>query len=111
MLKALHEDGYTVTAYERRDRVGGLWAYTENTAYTTALQSMLARIWNLSSTIPNHPSFGRNMNDSEHLPILGPPSQLLGLTLASSPAASRTIPSRTVSQPFSLNMHITINTD
>ncbi|KAM7203590.1 dimethylaniline monooxygenase 2 [Naviculisporaceae sp. PSN 640] len=44
MLKALREDGYNVTAYERRDRVGGLWAYTENTSYTTALQSTRANI-------------------------------------------------------------------
>ncbi|KAK3942658.1 flavin-containing monooxygenase 9 [Diplogelasinospora grovesii] len=37
MLKQLREDGFKVTLYERRNRVGGLWAYTENPAYTTAL--------------------------------------------------------------------------
>ncbi|KAK0615600.1 putative dimethylaniline monooxygenase [Bombardia bombarda] len=37
MLKTLREDGFSVTAYERRDRVGGLWAYSDNPAYTTTL--------------------------------------------------------------------------
>ena len=37
MLKTLREDGFDVTLYERRSQVGGLWAYTENPAYTTAL--------------------------------------------------------------------------
>jgi len=33
------EDGYNVTAYERRDKVGGLRAYMDNTCHTAALQS------------------------------------------------------------------------
>lgn len=37
MLKTLREDGFAVTLYERRSHVGGLWAYTENPTYTTAL--------------------------------------------------------------------------
>jgi len=41
MLKALRGDGFSVTLYERRHRVGGLWAYSENPAHTTALPGML----------------------------------------------------------------------
>lgn len=40
ILKTLTEDGFQVTLYERRSQVGGLWAYTENPAWTTALKSM-----------------------------------------------------------------------
>jgi len=39
MLKALREDGFSVTVFERRSRVGGLWAYSDDTTYTTALPS------------------------------------------------------------------------
>jgi hypothetical protein len=41
MLKTLREDGFKVTCYERRKQVGGLWAYTEDTAMTSALPSTL----------------------------------------------------------------------
>ena len=37
MLKTLREDGFKVTCYERRQQVGGLWAYTEDTSMTSAL--------------------------------------------------------------------------
>lgn len=37
MLKALRENGFKVTCYERRKQVGGLWAYTEDPSMTTAL--------------------------------------------------------------------------
>lgn len=38
-LKTLREDGYKVTSYERRERVGGLWAYTDDPSMTSALKS------------------------------------------------------------------------
>jgi dimethylaniline monooxygenase (N-oxide forming) len=38
-LKTLREDGFKVTGFERRERVGGLWAYTEDTSMTSALKS------------------------------------------------------------------------
>lgn len=44
MLKQLREDGFKVTGLERRDRVGGLWAYSGDTSYTTALPRTLANI-------------------------------------------------------------------
>jgi cation diffusion facilitator CzcD-associated flavoprotein CzcO len=39
MLKQLREDDFAVTLFERRSRVGGLWAYSEDKAYTSALPS------------------------------------------------------------------------
>jgi dimethylaniline monooxygenase (N-oxide forming) len=38
-LKTLREDGFKVTGFEQRERVGGLWAYTDDTSMTSALQS------------------------------------------------------------------------
>ena len=40
MLKTLRDDGFAVTLFERRSRVGGLWAYSEDPSHTTALPSM-----------------------------------------------------------------------
>jgi dimethylaniline monooxygenase (N-oxide forming) len=44
MLKQLRDDGFAVTGFERRDRVGGLWAYSDNSSYTTALPRTIANI-------------------------------------------------------------------
>lgn len=44
MLKTLREDGFKVTCYERRQRVGGLWAYTDDPSMTSALPSTRALI-------------------------------------------------------------------
>lgn len=44
MLKQLREDGFRVTGFERRDKVGGLWAYSDDTSYTTALPRTMANI-------------------------------------------------------------------
>ena len=41
MLKALREAGFSVTLYERRGSVGGLWAYSENPLHTTALPGII----------------------------------------------------------------------
>jgi dimethylaniline monooxygenase (N-oxide forming) len=38
MLKQLLEDGFDVTLFERRDKVGGLWAYDADHGWTTALK-------------------------------------------------------------------------
>lgn len=59
MLKTLKEDGFSATLYERRSQVGGLWAYTENTAWTTALKCKFHRrnvrfvTWNFSTNQNN----------------------------------------------------------
>jgi hypothetical protein len=39
MLKQLREDGFAAALFERRSRVGGLWAYSEDKQNTTALPS------------------------------------------------------------------------
>lgn len=44
MLKTLREDGFSVTCYERRKQVGGLWAYTDDPSMTSALPSTRALI-------------------------------------------------------------------
>ncbi|EON99272.1 putative flavin containing monooxygenase 9 protein [Phaeoacremonium minimum UCRPA7] len=44
MTKTLKEDGYDVTLYERRSKVGGLWAYSDDTAHTIALPRTRANI-------------------------------------------------------------------
>lgn len=44
MLKQLRDDGFAVSGFERRDKVGGLWAYSDNTSYTTALPRTMANI-------------------------------------------------------------------
>ncbi len=37
MFKTLREDGFAVTLFERRYKVGGVWAYSEDLTHTTAL--------------------------------------------------------------------------
>lgn len=44
MLKMLREDGFNVTLYERRSRVGGLLAYSENHHTPPGLQLRLPLI-------------------------------------------------------------------
>ncbi|KAJ5885164.1 dimethylaniline monooxygenase [Penicillium taxi] len=44
MLKTLTENGFAVTLYERRSQVGGIWAYTKNPSWTTALKSTQANV-------------------------------------------------------------------
>ncbi|KAI0601207.1 flavin-containing monooxygenase 9 [Biscogniauxia sp. FL1348] len=44
MLKTLREDGFRATLYERRNQVGGLWAYSEDPTMTSALRITTANI-------------------------------------------------------------------
>lgn len=43
ILKSLREDGFTLTLYKLRSRVGGLWAYTEGTNYDCTRQYVPSR--------------------------------------------------------------------
>jgi NADPH-dependent 2,4-dienoyl-CoA reductase/sulfur reductase-like enzyme len=36
-LKNLREEGFSVTVFERRDSIGGVWAYTDDVDMTTTL--------------------------------------------------------------------------
>lgn len=49
MLKQLLEDGFSATGFERRGRVGGLWAYSEDPSHTTALPSELLCVFMITS--------------------------------------------------------------
>jgi dimethylaniline monooxygenase (N-oxide forming) len=55
MLKQLREDGFKVTGLERRHRVGGLWAYSGDTSYTTALPRTLANISKFTCGLSDFP--------------------------------------------------------
>jgi dimethylaniline monooxygenase (N-oxide forming) len=43
MLKTLREDGFSVTLFERRNQVGGLWSYSDDTTMTSILSSRQAK--------------------------------------------------------------------
>ncbi|KAF2733991.1 putative dimethylaniline monooxygenase [Polyplosphaeria fusca] len=55
MLKALREDGFKVTCFERRQQVGGLWAYTPDPSMTTALPSTTALISKYTCGMSDYP--------------------------------------------------------
>ncbi|KAK0616773.1 flavin monooxygenase-like protein [Immersiella caudata] len=55
MLKALREDGFAVTLYERRHRVGGLWAYSDNPTHTTALPVTRANLSKFTCGFSDYP--------------------------------------------------------
>ncbi|KAK7747419.1 hypothetical protein SLS53_001674 [Cytospora paraplurivora] len=55
MLKQLRDDGFAVTGFERRDRVGGLWAYSGDTSYTTALPRTMANISKFTCGLSDYP--------------------------------------------------------
>ncbi|ODA82519.1 hypothetical protein RJ55_01026 [Drechmeria coniospora] len=41
-VKALREEGFDVIAFERRDRVGGVWSYSQDTNFTTVTRGTVA---------------------------------------------------------------------
>lgn len=43
-MKNLRDEGFDAVAFERRGEVGGLWSYSSNTAFTTALGDTLCNI-------------------------------------------------------------------
>ncbi|RYP24942.1 hypothetical protein DL765_000170 [Monosporascus sp. GIB2] len=43
-IKALREEGFEVTGFERRDRVGGVWSYSDNLNYTSVVPSTVANV-------------------------------------------------------------------
>jgi dimethylaniline monooxygenase (N-oxide forming) len=43
-LKSLREEGFDAVAFERREAVGGLWAYSDDPEYTSALDDTTANI-------------------------------------------------------------------
>ncbi|KAK8099707.1 dimethylaniline monooxygenase 2 [Apiospora kogelbergensis] len=43
-LKALREEGFNAVAFERRDRVGGLWAHSSDPAFTSVIDGTVCNI-------------------------------------------------------------------
>ncbi|KAI0378666.1 FAD/NAD(P)-binding domain-containing protein [Hypomontagnella monticulosa] len=43
-LKSLREEGFDAVGFERRDTVGGLWSYSDNPAFTSALNETFCNI-------------------------------------------------------------------
>ncbi|KAI0157903.1 FAD/NAD(P)-binding domain-containing protein [Hypoxylon sp. FL1284] len=43
-LKCLHEEGFDCTAFERRDKIGGLWSFASDPEFTTALDETVTNI-------------------------------------------------------------------
>ena len=43
-LKNLREQGFDACIFERRSSVGGLWSYSENPEYTTALDDTTVNV-------------------------------------------------------------------
>ena len=68
MLKTLREDGFKVTCYERRQRVSGLWAYTDDLSMTSALPSTRALISKYACGMTGFPVPDKYQS---HLPTAG----------------------------------------
>lgn len=58
-LKSLREEGFDAVAFERREAVGGLWAYSHDPEYTSALDDTTA---NISKFVVSR---GRTLSNSE----------------------------------------------
>lgn len=43
-LKTLREEGFNATAFERRDRIGGLWSYSGDPAFTSVIDGTVCNI-------------------------------------------------------------------
>ncbi|KAI1393138.1 FAD/NAD(P)-binding domain-containing protein [Hypoxylon trugodes] len=43
-LKFLREEGFDAVAFERREKIGGLWSYSENATYTSALKETVCNV-------------------------------------------------------------------
>ncbi|KAK6708458.1 hypothetical protein SNK04_009424 [Fusarium graminearum] len=54
-LKNLREQGFNAVAFERRESVGGLWAYSDNTDYTTALDDTTVNVSKFVSGFSDFP--------------------------------------------------------
>lgn len=55
MLKQLRADGFVTTLFERRSRVGGLWAFSEDENHTTALPRTRANISKFTCGFSDYP--------------------------------------------------------
>ncbi|KAI0004849.1 FAD/NAD(P)-binding domain-containing protein [Xylariaceae sp. FL0662B] len=54
-LKNLREEGFNAIAFERRDRVGGLWSFSDNISFTCALDDTVTNISKFVSSLSDFP--------------------------------------------------------
>ncbi|KAI1373068.1 FAD/NAD(P)-binding domain-containing protein [Hypoxylon crocopeplum] len=54
-LKALREEGFDAVAFERRDQVGGLWSFSGNPAFTSALHETVCNVSKFISGFSDYP--------------------------------------------------------
>ncbi|KAM4064382.1 flavin-binding monooxygenase-like domain-containing protein [Hirsutella rhossiliensis] len=54
-LKSLREEGFDAVAFERRDKVGGVWSYSPNTNYTSVVGETVANISKFVSGFSDFP--------------------------------------------------------
>ncbi|QPC73104.1 hypothetical protein HYE68_003856 [Fusarium pseudograminearum] len=66
-LKNLREQGFNAVAFERRESVGGLWAYSDNTDYTTALDDTTVNVSKFVFQITRHFRLVDKCNDTSKL--------------------------------------------
>ncbi|KAM4054539.1 flavin-binding monooxygenase-like domain-containing protein [Hirsutella rhossiliensis] len=54
-IKALREEGFDVVGFERRDRVGGIWAYSPNPNYTSVIHDTVSNVSKFVSGFSDFP--------------------------------------------------------
>ncbi|KAI1422623.1 FAD/NAD(P)-binding domain-containing protein [Xylaria sp. FL1777] len=54
-LKTLREEGFNVVAFERRNEVGGLWAFSNDASYTSALKETVCNVSKFVSSFSDFP--------------------------------------------------------
>ncbi|OTA99350.1 hypothetical protein M426DRAFT_67986, partial [Hypoxylon sp. CI-4A] len=55
-LKTLREEGFDAIAFERRDKVGGLWSRSENAGFTSALDETVVNVSKFINIFASTPS-------------------------------------------------------
>ncbi|KAI1134834.1 FAD/NAD(P)-binding domain-containing protein [Hypoxylon sp. FL0543] len=54
-LKTLREEGFDTVAFERRDKVGGLWSFSSRTAFTSTLDETICNVSKFISGFSDYP--------------------------------------------------------
>ncbi|KAI1409459.1 FAD/NAD(P)-binding domain-containing protein [Hypoxylon sp. FL1857] len=54
-LKTLREEGFDAVAFERRDKVGGLWSFSSNAAFTSTLDETTCNVSKFISGFSDYP--------------------------------------------------------
>ncbi|KAI0431077.1 FAD/NAD(P)-binding domain-containing protein [Xylaria sp. FL1042] len=54
-LKSLREEGFNVVAFERRNEIGGLWSFSEDTTYTSVLKDTVCNVSKFISGFSDFP--------------------------------------------------------